>query len=73
MHLYTIKFNLKLGELDLTEPAHVSHDSYLIIEKILFKRTSLSSVLAYVMVGTKTHLVVNSNVADKHISAQTNQ
>jgi len=65
MHLYTIKFNLKLSKLDLTEPTHVWHDSYLIIEKILFKRTSLSSVWAYVMVGTKTHLVVNSNVADK--------
>ena len=36
--------SISLILLDLTEPAHVRHDSDLIIEKILFKRTSLSFV-----------------------------
>lgn len=55
--------------LDLTEPVHAQHDSGLIIEKILLKRTGLPSVCRgnYVVVGTETHLIVNSNVADQII------
>jgi len=37
-------FSSSLILLDLTEPVHVRHDSDLIIERIFFKRTSLSSV-----------------------------
>jgi len=42
MHFLTITISLTL--LDLTEPSHVRHDSDLIIENILVKRISLSSV-----------------------------
>ena len=52
--------------LDFTEPVHVRHDSDLIIEK-RFSSSEPAYPLygAYTVVGTKTHLVVNSNVADR--------
>ena len=55
--------SISLIRLDLTEPAHVRHDSDRIIDSLQVK-PAYPLYGAYTVVGTKTRLIINSNVVD---------